>query len=107
MLIAQISDLHIQEGGKDTELIQAERHLAVCVQTLNRLAPRRDLVVITGDMTEHGRKQEYILLKPLLAELDIQYLLIPGNNDSPAMLREVFPDQIVKATCRERVCQYS
>lgn len=90
MLIAQISDLHIQEGGKDTELIQAEHHLAVCVQTLNRLAPRPDLVVITGDLTEHGRKQEYLLLKPLLAELDIPYLLIPGNHDSPAMLREVF-----------------
>src|SRR3546814_6749151 len=90
MLIAQISERHSQEGGKDTELDQDERHLAVCVQTLNRLAPRPDLVVITGDLTEHGRKQEYLLLKPLLAELDIPYLLIPGNHDSPAMLREVF-----------------
>src|SRR5690606_3034729 len=90
MLIAQISDLHIQAGGKDTELIQAEQHLTTCIQTLNRLAPRPDLVVITGDLTEHGRKQEYLKLKPLLAELDIPYLLIPGNHDSPAMLREIF-----------------
>src|SRR3546814_1267424 len=90
MLIAQISDLHIQEGGKDTELIQAERHLSGCVKTLNRLAPRPDLVGINSDLTEHGRKQEYLLLKPWLSELDIAYLLIPGNHDSPAMLREVF-----------------
>ncbi|MCC2596277.1 phosphodiesterase [Pusillimonas sp. MFBS29] len=90
MLIAQISDLHIQADGKHKELIQAERHLTTCIQALNRLAPRPDLVVITGDLTERGRRQEYMTLKPLLAELDMPYLLIPGNHDSPAMLREVF-----------------
>ncbi|MGB6105771.1 MAG: phosphodiesterase [Pusillimonas sp.] len=92
MLIAQISDLHIQQGGKDTGLIQAEQHLAACVRALNRLAPRPDLVVVTGDLTEHGRKQEYLLLKPLLDQLDIPFLLIPGNHDSPAVLREAFHD---------------
>lgn len=90
MLIAQISDLHIQLGGKDSELIQAEQHLTACVDALNRLRPRPDLVVVTGDLTEHGRRDEYLLLKPLLERLDIPFLLIPGNHDSPAMLREVF-----------------
>src|SRR5690606_25621360 len=92
MLIAQITDLHIQLGGKHVEQIQAAAHLAACVQTLNLPKPRPDLVVITGDLTEHGRKEEYLQLKPLLAQLDIPFVLIPGNHDSPATLREVFHD---------------
>lgn len=92
MLIAQISDLHIQQGGKDSELIQAAPHLAACIRALNRLAPRPDLVAVTGDLTEHGRKEEYLLLKPILEQLDIPFVLIPGNHDSPATLREVFHD---------------
>lgn len=91
MLIAQISDLHIQQAGKHSALIQAERHLAACVSALNRLDPRPDLVVATGDLTEHGRADEYQLLKPLLEQLDIPFLLIPGNHDSPAALRAAFP----------------
>jgi Icc protein len=92
MLIAQISDLHIQQAGKHSQLIQAERHLAACVDTLNGLSPRPDLVVITGDLTEHGRAEEYQMLKPLLEQLDIPFLLIPGNHDSPAELRRAFPE---------------
>lgn len=90
MLLAQISDLHIQRANAQSELIQAEAHLARCVTTLNSLDPRPDVVVITGDLTEHGSREEYLILKPLLEQLDIPYLLIPGNHDSPAMLREVF-----------------
>jgi Icc protein len=92
MLIAQISDLHIQSHGKDSALIQAEQHLAACIEELNKLEPVPDLVVITGDLTEHGSKEEYTTLKMLLGRLQIRFLLIPGNHDSPAMLREVFDD---------------
>src|SRR5690606_23174664 len=76
MLIAQISDLHIQHGGKDSLLIQAEQHLATCVDALNRLDPAPDVVVITGDLTEHGRKDEYQALKSLLEPLHAPFLLI-------------------------------
>ncbi|NYT61555.1 phosphodiesterase [Alcaligenaceae bacterium] len=92
MLLAQISDLHIQLAGAQSELIQAEAHLSRCVDTLNRLDPRPDLVLITGDLTESGKKEEYLILKPLLEKLDIPYLLIPGNHDSTAMLRASFPE---------------
>lgn len=92
MLIAQITDLHIQLGGKDAALIQAEKHLAACVASLNALRPRPDVVVATGDLTEHGSTEEYQRLKPLLEKLDMPFLLIPGNHDSPATLRDCFAD---------------
>src|SRR5690606_953214 len=92
MLIAQISDLHIQHTGKHAEQIQTLRHLSDCMQALNRLTPRPDVVVVTGDLTEHGQESEYQLLKPMLEQLDMPFILIPGNHDNPAVLRDVFHD---------------
>lgn len=91
MLIAQITDLHIQNGGKHAEQINARAHLETCIDTLNALDPRPDLVVATGDLTEHGRADEYQVLKELLDRLEIPTLLIPGNHDDPQTLRECFP----------------
>jgi Icc protein len=92
LLIAQISDLHIQLGGQHETLISARTHLAACVDRLNRLAPRPDLVVATGDLTEHGTLEEYQVLKQELARLAIPVLLIAGNHDDPTNLRASFPD---------------
>jgi len=89
MLIAQISDLHVQERpGLDGVL--ASTHLRRCIATLNRLNPRPDLVLMTGDLTERGGLQEYRMLQSVIGELDIPYLLIPGNHDHPDHLRAVF-----------------
>lgn len=90
MLIAQISDLHIQHGTAQAELIQASKQLMRAIATLNSLKPRPDLLVITGDLTESGKKEEYKILQPLLEQLNMPFLLIPGNHDNPAMLRQVF-----------------
>ncbi|MGP1613706.1 MAG: phosphodiesterase [Pollutimonas bauzanensis] len=90
MLLAQISDLHIQREGAHSALIQAETHLLRCIETLNRLRPRPDLLAITGDLTESGRKEEYLILKPMLQKLKMPFLLIPGNHDSRENLRETF-----------------
>lgn len=92
MLLAQISDLHIQHGGPHADLIRAESHLRDCVAALNALNPRPDLVVITGDLTERGKPEEYATLDELLGTLQIPFVLIPGNHDSPANLRAAFPD---------------
>lgn len=92
MLIAQISDPHIQLKGQYADLIAAREHLAACVATLNRLVPRPDVVVATGDLTEHGTADEYQVLKQELAQLAMPYLLIAGNHDDPTTLRESFPE---------------
>lgn len=91
MLIAQISDLHVQEQpGLDGVL--ASDHLRRAIDALNQFDPRPDLVVMTGDLTDHGRTAEYDILRAVIGELDIPYLLIPGNHDSPARLRDAFPE---------------
>lgn len=92
MLIAQISDLHIQQAGQHRELIQAEQHLGACVDQINQLDTPPDLVAVTGDLTERGTPDEYRIVKQHLDRLNAPYLVIPGNHDDRGNLRQAFAD---------------
>jgi 3',5'-cyclic AMP phosphodiesterase CpdA len=91
VLIAQISDLHIQERpGPDG--VMAVDHLERAIDGLNRFEPRPDLVLVTGDLANNGRPAEYAMLRAAIGKLEIPYLLIAGNHDSREPLREAFPE---------------
>lgn len=53
MLIAHLSDLHIDLGQRN-----AARARAVA-EYVARLNPRPELVVVTGDVADHGEAAEY------------------------------------------------
>lgn len=88
ILIAQISDLHIKESGTlaygrvDTALA-----LARCVNELNRMSPRPDLLVISGDLVDTPSASAYLQLKSLIAPLKIPFVAIPGNHDDRSLMR--------------------
>ena len=93
MLIAQISDLHVShEGALIAQSLDAGASLARAIDRLNALDPRADLVLATGDLVNSGAVYEYQRLRALLSALAIPVYLIPGNHDSRAALRQVFPD---------------
>jgi Icc protein len=105
MLVAQITDTHIVAPGKlfrcpvqgtapDAERVYCEfdtgPYLARAVAALDALAPKPDIVVVTGDLADHGEPAEYERLRRLLAPLSMPAFVIPGNHDAPAPLREAF-----------------
>jgi 3',5'-cyclic-AMP phosphodiesterase len=93
MLIAQISDLHLRAcGTRMHDRIDTQRALADCVRHVNRLDPRPDLVLATGDLTDWARPEDYVLLRRMLDELAIPCYVIPGNHDDRAALRAAFGD---------------
>lgn len=93
MLIAQISDLHIRrEGELACGVVDTAACLARCIAHVNRLDPRPDLVLLTGDLVDSGGAEEYANLRRLLAPLAMPCYLIPGNHDDRRALREIFPD---------------
>jgi len=49
-------------------------------------------VIFTGDTTQHGRPDEYALLRELLAPLEAPLYLVPGNRDDKDELRDAFRD---------------
>jgi 3',5'-cyclic AMP phosphodiesterase CpdA len=91
VLIAQISDLHIAEADNYMrKFVDANAKLAAAIDYLNAMQLRPDVVLATGDLTDHGRPEQYELLAAILAELDIPLLLIPGNHDERDPFRETF-----------------
>jgi Icc protein len=92
MLLAQISDLHVRPQGETYKnAVDSNCMFADAVAHLNRLDPRSDLVLITGDLVDEGQQAEYDNLRALLAHLELPYLLMPGNHDDRELLVRSFP----------------
>jgi 3',5'-cyclic AMP phosphodiesterase CpdA len=94
IMIAQVSDLHVKPPGTLAYgKVDTAAALTRCVAELNRLESPPDLVVISGDLVDTPRKEEYDHLVTLLAPLALPFAAIPGNHDDRALLRAAFPDQ--------------
>ena len=92
-LVAQISDLHLKAGQRLTYgVVDTLGALRRAVDHLNASYPRPDIVVISGDLVDFGRADEYAVLHPELARLHMPYYLVPGNHDSRGPLLEAFRD---------------
>ncbi|MFN7173245.1 MAG: phosphodiesterase [Thermaurantiacus tibetensis] len=88
MRIAQITDLHIGfEPDNPDE--QNARRLAAVLARLAELQP--DLVLATGDLTEHGDGQGYARLRALLDASGLRFRFLVGNHDCRAAFAAVFP----------------
>lgn len=96
MLIAQITDAHIVERGKNwlsQPAAQTAERLAKTVKELNSLDPRPDVVLLTGDAVDSGAREAYHHLKELLQPLQIPLFAVPGNHDDREEMRRAFSDQ--------------
>ncbi|MEU1076783.1 MULTISPECIES: metallophosphoesterase [unclassified Streptomyces] len=82
MLLAQISDLHLDGGAR-----AAERAARV-VTYINAMARRPDAVLVTGDIADHGTAAEYAEAAELLARIEAPVLTCPGNHDDRAAYRK-------------------
>jgi len=91
MLIAQISDTHVQlPGGLLDQNYRTAQHLARAVSHLNSLTPQPDVVLLTGDAVDAGSPQEYGRLREILAALKAPLFVIPGNHDDRETMRHAF-----------------
>src|SRR5690606_38056881 len=88
MLIAQISDLHLRaSGGPLQGRIDTIAALSDCIAHVNRLSPRPDIVLATGDLTDLALPEDYALLRRMLAKLAMPLYVIAGNHDDRDGLR--------------------
>jgi len=94
MLIAQLSDPHIKSPGQLLyDRIDTAGYLERAVAHVLRLDPLPDLVIMTGDLVDGGKAEEYALLRRLLAPLPMPLYAIPGNHDAREALRAAFADK--------------
>jgi len=93
MLIAQLSDPHIKSPGQLLyDRIDTAGYLERAVAHVLKLDPLPDVVIMTGDLVDGGKPEEYAHLRRLLAPLAMPVYVIPGNHDARDALRAAFGD---------------
>lgn len=91
MLVAQITDPHIRVPGRLAyRRVDTAAMLRDCVAAVGRLDPQPDVVVLTGDLVDFGRPEEYEHLRSLLAPLRQRVVAVPGNHDDRDAMRAAF-----------------
>jgi len=94
MLIAQLSDPHVRPDGELYQgVVDSNAQFAAAIAHVNALDPRPDLVLLSGDLVDHGHADEYAMLTRLLASLEVPMLAIPGNHDEREAFRRAFAGQ--------------
>ncbi|NBU88216.1 MAG: phosphodiesterase [Betaproteobacteria bacterium] len=89
----QITDLHIREPGRLAYgRLHTAPYLQRAIETVQSCPQPPTAVVLTGDLTDFGRPEEYAHLRELLAPLTCPVYLLAGNHDDPAQMRLSFPD---------------
>jgi 3',5'-cyclic AMP phosphodiesterase CpdA len=86
-LLAQISDPHI---GADWHGADPDEGLLRAVEAILSLPDRPDALLVSGDLTDNGAAEEYQRVRELLAPLDLEPHVMPGNHDLRGPLREAF-----------------
>jgi Icc protein len=73
--VAHVSDLHI--GGRPESVARARQVIAhVC-----SMSPAPDVLLVTGDIADHGSAEEYATARDLLSAWDGPLLVGTGNHD--------------------------
>ncbi|MBX6354431.1 MAG: phosphodiesterase [Micromonosporaceae bacterium] len=82
LVIAHLSDVHVDGGERSAE--RTER----VVRYLAGLPTPVDVVLVTGDIADHGAEAEYKQARDLI-DLSVPTLFCPGNHDRREPYREV------------------
>lgn len=96
--IIQLSDIHmVEQSVLAYDVVDTAEYLAHAVSYIVDLLPKIgpvDGIVITGDLTDHGRQEQYDRLRELLLPLKLPLCVLPGNHDDRDVMRAVFSEQI-------------
>lgn len=71
--LIHLSDIHF--GREDTNALEAARDFARHVKP--------DAVIVAGDVTQKGRRREFVAARQWLEGLGFPVVLAPGNHDTP------------------------
>lgn len=89
MRIAVISDLHIGNPNKMIRDIDVRGNFLTVIREIQQLGV--DLLIVNGDLVDDPFNEgAYRWIKKIIQELNIPYLVVAGNHDSPSILSNVF-----------------
>lgn len=86
-LLAQISDMHIRTDDDGASVRQLRKAL------LHAKEYRADAILLTGDLVNDERAEEYAALAEALNDPPAPTFLLPGNHDDRDLIRQTFAAQ--------------
>ena len=92
MKLIQLTDIHLTTpgqtiGGRDPNA-NFDRALSHALSN----HPDAEAVIITGDLSDWGEREDYLRLKDLLSTFDVPVHLCIGNHDDRPTFLDVFPE---------------
>ncbi|MFN3926571.1 MAG: phosphodiesterase [Pseudanabaenaceae cyanobacterium] len=95
-LIAQLTDIHLMaEPTQTLRGMNTQTSLTAVLTAIAALAPKPDLLLLTGDLANDGDISAYQRLQTAVSSLAIPAYVLPGNHDLPAVLAEHLPNQFI------------
>lgn len=95
MLILQLSDLHMRRRGEaSNRVVESNMLVERALRAAARLRPKYKALIITGDLADRGRAEEYDELARLIAHYVPDAYVIPGNHDNRELLVSKFRPQV-------------
>ncbi len=100
--VAHITDTHLGEHADFTLLdMETDLSLSLVLQAIEQCIPAPDVILVTGDIADHGSRAAYERLRSKLARFQQPKLWINGNHDSVDCMRSVIG---VGSELARRVC---
>jgi 3',5'-cyclic AMP phosphodiesterase CpdA len=91
MIVCQLTDLHLRAPGSLAYgRVDTNRFFEAAITELVALSPAPDIYLLTGDLTDSGRAEEYAVLAHGITRLGKPAYLLPGNHDERTALRSSF-----------------
>lgn len=92
MKLLQLTDIHLTRPGETIGGREPNENFLKALTHAQRHHPDADGLVITGDLSDWGDKEDYERLKSTIAEVPMPVHLCIGNHDERDVFLEVFPD---------------
>jgi 3',5'-cyclic-AMP phosphodiesterase len=92
MKIIHVTDPHLVRRGELLHGLDPFERLREAVCDIRDHHVDARLCVITGDLTHHGRPEEYEAFREAIADLPMPVQLLIGNHDDRACFRAAFPN---------------
>lgn len=97
MRVIHLTDLHLTAPGRRLFGLDPLERLDAALAHIRRHAATADVLLLTGDLTDHGEPPAYAALRERLAGLPLHPLMLLGNHDDRPAFRAAFPEADVDA----------
>jgi len=88
-----ITDTHLLDQADEIfHSLNTKESLELVLSHSKTHYPDADFILFTGDISQTGSKESYILFESVIQQCDLPIYCVPGNHDNPELLQQVVPN---------------